>query len=194
MNMLTFAASLTLLLIGTAAGDSPYHPHPAPYHPPPYHHPEPYAEHPKPYAFEYGVHDEYTGTNFNAQETTDGKTVHGSYNVQLPDGRLQTVTYTADDYNGFVADVKYEGTPHYEPVYHKPAPPVYHKPAPPVYHKPAPPVYHKPAPPVYHKPSPVYHKPSPPVYYKPAPYHPAPVYHKPAPYHHPAPAYKPYHG
>jgi hypothetical protein len=29
--------------------------------------------------------------------------------VNLPDGRVQTVTYTADHYGGFVADVKYEG-------------------------------------------------------------------------------------
>ena len=41
--------------------------------------------------------------------------------VYLPDGRLQTVTYTADHYNGYVADVKYEGKPVYAPV-HKPAP------------------------------------------------------------------------
>ena len=40
--------------------------------------------------------------------------------MYLPDGRLQTVTYTADHYNGYVADVKYEGKPVY-PEY-KPAP------------------------------------------------------------------------
>ena len=39
----------------------------------------------------------------------------GSYTVNLPDGRVQTVTYTADEYGGFVADVKYEGEPVYPP-------------------------------------------------------------------------------
>ena len=66
-----------------------------------------------------------------------GKTVTGSYQVALPDGRIQTVTYTADHYNGFVADVTYEGEAHYpeDKPYH-PAPS--YKPAP--AYKPAP--YH----------------------------------------------------
>ena len=76
-------------------------PHPAPYKPHP--HPAPYKEEPaRPYAFEYGVVDEYSGANFNAHETADGKVVSGSYQVHLPDGRIQTVTYTADHYNGFL--------------------------------------------------------------------------------------------
>merc|ERR1739849_73894 len=81
--------------------------------PAPYHAPAPYKEEPKPYAFQYGVADDYSGANFNAQETADGKAVTGSYQVALPDGRIQTVTYTADHYNGFVADVAYEGVPTY---------------------------------------------------------------------------------
>ena len=53
-------------------------------------------ETPKPYAFEYGVHDDYAGTNFAQNENADGSTASGSYSVLLPDGRTQTVTYHAD--------------------------------------------------------------------------------------------------
>ena len=35
--------------------------------------------------------------------------------IALPDGRIQTTTYTADNNNGFVADVTYQGTPVYPP-------------------------------------------------------------------------------
>ena len=38
-----------------------------------------YDESPKPYAYQYGVKDEYSGTNFNAQEQADGKVVTGQY-------------------------------------------------------------------------------------------------------------------
>ena len=103
---------------------------PAPYHAPaPAYAPAPhYDESPKPYAFQYGVADDYSGAKFNAQETADGKAVSGSYQVALPDGRIQTVTYTADHYNGYVADVKYEGTPVYPEAkpYHPAPKPGYH--------------------------------------------------------------------
>jgi len=114
-----------------------YKPAPAPYAPPP---PKAYAPHPEkefppqPYTFEYGVADEYTGTNFQAIENqNEGGVVQGSYRVNLPDGRVQTVTYHADHHGGFVADVKYEGEAVYPPEKeYKPAPPAY-KPAPPKY-------------------------------------------------------------
>ena len=80
---------------------------------------------PRPYAYEYGVKDEYHGVNFGQSETSDGKAVHGSYHVLLPDGRVQTVKYTADHYAGYIADVSYEGVPHYGPApkpHHKPIP------------------------------------------------------------------------
>merc|ERR1711944_132384 len=110
--MLRIAAFAALVAVSVALPAGP----PAPYHAPapaPYHAPAPYDESPKPYAFQYGVADDYSGAKFNAQETADGKAVTGSYQVALPDGRIQTVTYTADHYNGYVADVKYEGTPVY---------------------------------------------------------------------------------
>ncbi|XP_040579922.1 uncharacterized protein [Lepeophtheirus salmonis] len=125
-------------------------PTPAPYHPPrpaPYHAPAPsykptkYEEAPQPYAFQYGVADDYTGSNFSAEENADGKITSGSYKVALPDGRIQTVTYTVDAYNGFVADVQYEGTPVYpkyepKPSSYKAAPVPAYKPTP--SYKPAP--------------------------------------------------------
>ena len=120
---------------------APYHPAPAPYHAPaPAYHGKPvaYDEAPKPYAFQYGVADDYSGARFQAAETTDGKVLSGSYSVNLPDGRIQTVTYTADPYGpgGYVADVTYSGTAAYPeakaPAYHA-APAPYHAPAP-AYH------------------------------------------------------------
>ena len=133
--MLRVAAFAALVAVAVAlpAGPPAYGPPPPAYAPAPYH-PAPHAKHPdeapKPYAFQYGVADDYSGAKFNAQETADGKAVTGSYQVALPDGRIQTVTYTADHYNGFVADVKYEGTPvypKYEPKPYHPAPkPGYH--------------------------------------------------------------------
>ena len=95
------------------ASAPPPPPPPPAYAPAPYHYPKPIDEAPEPYAFQYGTADDYSGAKFNAQETADGKAVTGSYQVALPDGRIQTVTYTADHYNGYVADVKYEGTPVY---------------------------------------------------------------------------------
>ena len=125
--MLRFAAFAALVAVTVAlpAGPPAYGP-PAPYHPAP--HGKPIDEAPKPYAFQYGVADDYSGAKFNAQETADGKVVTGSYQVALPDGRIQTVTYTADHYNGYVADVSYEGVPVYPEAkpYHPAPKPGYH--------------------------------------------------------------------
>ena len=124
--MYSFAVFTTIIAVAVALPAGP----PAPYHAPaPAYAPAPhYDEAPKPYAFQYGVADDYSGAKFNAQETADGKAVSGSYQVALPDGRIQTVTYTADHYNGYVADVKYEGTPVYPEAkpYHPAPKPGYH--------------------------------------------------------------------
>merc|ERR1712180_576511 len=87
--------------------------------PPAYGPPAPYKEEklpPQPFAYEYGVNDDYSKANFKKTETqnADG-VVQGSFVIALPDGRIQTTTYTADHVNGFVADVTYEGTPVYPP-------------------------------------------------------------------------------
>ena len=42
--------------------------------------------------------------------------------MQLPDGRLQKVTYTVNGDSGFVADVTYEGEAQYPQESYAPAP------------------------------------------------------------------------
>ncbi len=86
----------------------------------------------RPYSYHYAVSDSYSGANFNAKEDSDGKNVNGAYQVHLPDGRVQTVTYTADHYNGYIADVKYDGQPQFPK--HQPSRP--YKAAPPSYGRP----------------------------------------------------------
>merc|ERR1711971_636544 len=84
---------------------------------PAYHAPAPaykaetYADEVSPYSYTYAVADDYSKSNFNAEETSDGASnVQGSYTVALPDGRIQKVTYSSNGYDGYVADVTYEGT------------------------------------------------------------------------------------
>merc|ERR1712117_372408 len=155
------------------------------------------------YNYQFGVNDpEYSGAVFSHQENREDYNTQGEYRVNLPDGRVQIVSYTAGP-EGYVADVRYEGEAAYPeaapykpaPAPYKPAPaPYVPAPAPVVKVAPAPVVKVAPAPvvvkaaPVY-APAPAYHKPAP-VYHKPAPvYHSAPVHHKPAPVYHHAPAY-----
>ena len=81
----------------------------------------------EPYTYQYGVADDYSKANFNAAESSDAAgAVTGSYSVALPDGRTQHVAYTADHYNGYIADVSYEGAAVYPdaPAY-APAPAPY---------------------------------------------------------------------
>merc|ERR1712121_261160 len=63
-----------------------------------------------PYTYQYNVADDYSGSNFHAQETDDGTAARqGSYSVALPDGRIQHVNYRANDAEGYVAEVVYDG-------------------------------------------------------------------------------------
>jgi len=64
---------------------------------------------PPKYEFQYGVKDGYSGVDFAHGESRDEDETRGSYTVQLPDGRLQRVTYYVDGDDGYVADVTYEG-------------------------------------------------------------------------------------
>merc|ERR1712168_308705 len=94
----------------------PYKPAPAPYQPAPVYKVEEEEYAPQPYKYEYGVQDGYTNAAFAKSESqNEVGTVTGSYKVNLPDGRIQTVTYTADEVGGFKAEVTYEGTPIYPP-------------------------------------------------------------------------------
>ena len=89
----------------------------------------------------------FSGANFGASEARDGYNTNGEYHVALPDGRTQTVTYTADG-NGYIADVKYTGEAVYAPApAYAPAPVKPYAPAPVVVPAPAPVVVaHAPAP------------------------------------------------
>ncbi|XP_042890252.1 pro-resilin-like [Penaeus japonicus] len=64
---------------------------------------------PAKYDFNYAVKDDYSGNDFGHQEARDGYDTQGSYYVQLPDGRLQKVTYTVNGDSGYVAEVSYDG-------------------------------------------------------------------------------------
>merc|ERR1712027_206198 len=72
---------------------------------------------PSPYTYTYAVADDYSKANFQQSESNDGTgAVTGSYSVNLPDGRIQTVTYNANDLTGNVATVEYTGEAVYPPA------------------------------------------------------------------------------
>eukprot|EP00095_Tigriopus_kingsejongensis_P007909 snap_masked-scaffold132_size323655-processed-gene-2.8 protein:Tk07909 transcript:snap_masked-scaffold132_size323655-processed-gene-2.8-mRNA-1 annotation:"cuticle protein 7" len=111
MNSLVLFATLTTML-----GLSLAHPQGAS----PHHGGGGYKEGPALYNYAYAVHDDYSGANFGQEEKRDGYATSGQYHVALPDGRIQTVTYSvADEYSGFVADVSYSGKATYGPGPHK---------------------------------------------------------------------------
>jgi len=61
------------------------------------------------YSFGYSIADTETGDSKTRQETRNGDVTSGSYSVADPDGRIRTVTYTADAVHGFQAQVTYDG-------------------------------------------------------------------------------------
>ncbi|KAL5280835.1 hypothetical protein ACFFRR_004693 [Megaselia abdita] len=77
---------------------------------------------PAKYDFNYGVHDEHTGDIKSQTETRDGDVVQGSYSVIDPDGFKRTVTYTADEHNGFKATVNRERLENYQAAVYVAAP------------------------------------------------------------------------
>lgn len=67
------------------------------------------------YNYQYGVRDAY-GNNFGHGETRDGYNTKGEYFVNLPDGRLQRVSYVVSGDSGYQAQVSYVGEARY-PAY-----------------------------------------------------------------------------
>lgn len=59
------------------------------------------------YAFSYTVKDRERGDDFSHSQHSSGSATNGEYRVRLPDGRMQIVSYTADE-NGYKADVRYD--------------------------------------------------------------------------------------
>jgi len=59
------------------------------------------------YHFRYAVHDPVTGDVKDQNEVSDGRgNVRGTYSMLEADGSKRVVEYTADDENGFQAQVK----------------------------------------------------------------------------------------
>ena len=126
-QLFLFQVFIILASVALAAADN------APrYGAPAYKAPASYDE-PAVYQYQYAVNDDYSGSNFQANEGRDGYSTSGSYSVALPDGRTQTVNYNvADAYSGYVADVTYSGQAQYAAAPTYKATPVYK--ATPAYH------------------------------------------------------------
>ena len=69
-----------------------------------------------PYDFGWAVQEPDSGNEFTHEETSDGVLTSGQYRVNLPDGRVQLVTYTVRGDSGYQAEVTYEGEAQYPPT------------------------------------------------------------------------------
>ena len=78
-----------MLAVAYAAADKP---------PPSY--AEPAYSEPASYSYSWAVKDDYSKNDYGQNEKREGANTAGSYQVLLPDGRVQKVTYTVDAYNG----------------------------------------------------------------------------------------------
>ncbi|XP_078040745.1 uncharacterized protein LOC144471991 [Augochlora pura] len=67
-----------------------------------------------PFDFNYAVKEDAFGNDYSHNAISDGDIVRGEYRVQLPDGRMQIVRYTADWKHGFSAQVSYDGNPRFD--------------------------------------------------------------------------------
>lgn len=65
----------------------------------------------KNYEFGYHISDYKTGNSYGHQQTKNKDEITGQYSILLPDGRIQTTKYFADD-SGFHADVSYSTIHH----------------------------------------------------------------------------------
>ncbi|XP_045624473.1 pro-resilin-like [Procambarus clarkii] len=123
-----FLAAIVAVALGRPELPPTYGPPPVPAYSPPrpaYGAPV-YPDTPPQYDSQYAVKDDYSGNDFGHQENRNGYDTKGTYYVQLPDGRVQKVSYVVSGDSGYVAQVEYQGEAQY-PAY-QPAPA--YKPAP----------------------------------------------------------------
>ncbi|CAO1326027.1 unnamed protein product [Diamesa serratosioi] len=66
------------------------------------------AEAPANYDFNYAVNEQSTGDVHSQWEKAENGVIRGTYQMNDADGFLRTVEYTADDVNGFQANVRRE--------------------------------------------------------------------------------------
>lgn len=120
---LQFFAVAALVAVAAAAPSNNYGAHQTTYQPtqsygsgPSTYQQSTYKQPAEPYQFDYAVDDHYSGAVFSQNESNDGNYANGYYSVNLPDGRIQTVKYTADQngYGGYRAEVTYKGQARYD--------------------------------------------------------------------------------